>query len=404
MVINRGVWSDSGLVVLLLAAGWLASAQVGKVPPVLSVLVNDFGLTMVQAGWVASAVTSVAAFCGIFSGLAVSVLGGGSSLLVGLGLLSLGSLAGMVADTTTLLFASRLLEGLGFVVVVVTAPSLLAIILAENPALRQRFLVIWGAYMPVGVALMMGVAPLVLNLGGWRTLWFLNAFLACTVLLIALYWRKKLAIVSIRGAFNVRALGESLRLAGPWLMGLCFGCYTAVWFMLVTWLPSFAVSEMGFSLGAAAWLTAIAVILNIAGNLSAQFFSLIGVPRWMLLAGVQIVIGSFGWVVFSSGFSDWGRSAAAILACGMAGALPATVFAGIPFHARRPDQVAVSNGIIMQCGSLGSFVGPPAIAMVVTSLGGWDAGRWLIPLLALAGLCAAFTLRGVERRIAWRGA
>lgn len=132
------------MVVLLLASGWLASAQVGKVPPALSALVNDFSLTMVQAGWVASAITSVAAVCGIFSGLVVSVLGGGVSLLVGLGLLSLGSIAGMIADTTTLLLASRLLEGLGFVIVVVTAPSLLAIILAGSPVLRQRFLVIWG--------------------------------------------------------------------------------------------------------------------------------------------------------------------------------------------------------------------------------------------------------------------
>lgn len=391
------------MVVLLLASGWLASAQVGKVPPALSALVNDFSLTMVQAGWVASAITSVAAVCGIFSGLVVSVLGGGVSLLVGLGLLSLGSIAGMIADTTTLLLASRLLEGLGFVIVVVTAPSLLAIILAGSPVLRQRFLVIWGAYMPVGVALMMGLAPLVLNLGSWRTLWLLNAFLACAIFLVALYWRKRLAAVSLRGTFNPKAVGANLRLAGPWLMGLCFGCYTAVWFMLVTWLPGFAVSEMGFSLYAAAWLTAVAVILNIAGNLSAQFFSFIGVSRWMVLAGVQILIGSFGWVVFSSGFSDWGRSASAMLACGLAGALPATVFAGIPFHARRPDQVSVCNGIIMQCGSLGSFAGPPAIAMAVTHLGGWDAGRWLIPLLALAGLCAAVILRGVERRIVSKG-
>lgn len=260
------------MVVLLLASGWLASAQVGKVPPALSALVNDFSLTMVQAGWVASAITSVAAVCGIFSGLVVSVLGGGVSLLVGLGLLSLGSIAGMIADTTTLLLASRLLEGLGFVIVVVTAPSLLAIILAGSPVLRQRFLVIWGAYMPVGVALMMGLAPLVLNLGSWRTLWLLNAFLACAIFLVALYWRKRLAAVSLRGTFNPKAVGANLRLAGPWLMGLCFGCYTAVWFMLVTWLPGFAVSEMGFSLYAAAWLTAVAVILNIAGNLSAQFF------------------------------------------------------------------------------------------------------------------------------------
>jgi CP family cyanate transporter-like MFS transporter len=393
---------DRGLITLVLVAGWLASAQVGKVAPALPALINEFGLTMVQAGWVASAITSVAAICGVLSGLAVSVVGAAVGMLVGLGMLSLGSLMGMNADTADLLLASRLLEGLGFVIVVVTGPSLLTTILADNPIRRQRFLVIWGAYMPVGVALMIGAAPLVLSLGGWRALWFLNAFLACVVFLVAFCWRKKLVSANARGAISVTALAGNLRLPGPWLMGLCFGCYTAVWFMLVTWLPSFAVSEMGFSLYAAAWLTAIAVVFNIAGNLSAQFFSRIGVPRWMVLAGVQLVIGGFGWLVFSSGFSAWVRSTAAMLACGMAGALPATVFAGIPFHARKPDQVAVSNGIIMQCASLGSFAGPPAIAIVVTNLGGWDAGRWLIPLFAAIGFCAALILRGVEQRIAWR--
>lgn len=391
-----------GIIALVLASGWLAAAQVGKVPPALPALIDDLELTMVQAGWVASGITSVTAVFGVLSGLAVSVSGGGLGLLLGLSVLSLGALAGMAADTPALLLSSRLLEGLGFVLVVVTAPSLLAKALAEDPVRRRRFLVIWGTYMPVGVALMMGAAPLVLNLGGWRALWLLNALLACAVFAAALWCRKRLIRASGGKAFDARALGESLCLAGPWLMGLCFGCYTAVWFILVTWLPSFAVSEMGFSLYAAAWLTAVAVICNIAGNLTAQVFPIIGVPRWMVLAGVQLLIGSLGWLVFSSSFSPLARSIAAILACGLAGALPATVFAGVPFHARRLDQVAVANGIVMQCSSLGSFAGPPAIAMVVTSLGGWDAGRWLIPVIAVMGLFSALALRAVERRIVWQ--
>lgn len=393
-----------GIIALVLMSGWLASAQVGKVPPALPALVDDLGLGMVQAGWAASAITSVTAILGIVSGLAVSVIGGGMGLVGGLVLLSLGSLLGMGAETATLLLVSRLVEGVGFVLIVVTAPSLLATTLRDDPVRRRRFLVIWGTYMPVGIALMMGVAPLVLSMGGWRTLWLINTALGGAVLTMALWYWKQLKGIDAGTPVDTRSLGANLRSAGPWLMGLCFGCYTATWFMLVTWLPSFAVSEMGFSLPGAAWLTAIAVICNIGGNLSAQLFLTLGIPRWMVLAGAQLLIGSLGWAVFSSGFGPWTRSVSAILACGLAGALPATVFAGMPFHARRPDQVAVGNGIIMQCSSLGSFAGPPAIALVVTGLGGWGAGRWLLPLVALLGLWAALALRRVEQRIAWRDA
>jgi CP family cyanate transporter-like MFS transporter len=390
------------LVVFAFAVGWLAAAQVGKVPPALSLLVQDFGLSMVEAGWVASAIACVAAVLGIFGGLAASAFGYGRSLVLGLGLIGVGSLMATVAPNLAWLLVSRFLEALGFVVVVVTVPSFLAIMLADKPAWRQRALVIWGTIMPVGVAAMMVVTPLLMSISGWRGLWFLNALVSGALILFAVSWRQPLASVVVPCALNIRVLGESLRLPGAWLMGLCFGCYTAIWFMLVTWVPSFAVSEMGYSLSAATRLMAAAVVFNIAGNLSAQLFSLARVPRWSVLAGVQLLMGGFGWVVFSSGFSDLERAASAILACGLSGALPATVFSAIPFHARRQEQIAVINGIIMQCGSLGTFAGPPAIAFAVTHLGGWDAGRWLIPLLAMVGLGAAVTLRGAEQRMAWR--
>lgn len=56
----------------------------------------------------------------------------------------------------------------------------------------------------------------------------------------------------------------------------------------------------------------------------------------------------------------------------------------------------------MQLGSLGTFVGPPAIALAVTHMGGWDGGRWLIPLLAAVGFGAAIGLRDVEQRMLCR--
>ena len=399
--------SHRRLVLFALATGWLAAAQVGKVAPALSLLSQDFNLSMVEAGWVASMIAGVAAAMGIFCGLVSSLLGYGRSLMLGLALIALGSLLATAVPNVGWLLVTRFMEALGFVTVVVAAPSLLAVVLANTPVWRQRALVVWGTYMPVGIAAMMVVAPFLMEVVGWRGLWILNVLMCCVLMLIAFWWRALLASVNPRGALNsgtlnIRVLADGLRMTGPWLMGLSFGCYTSIWFMLVTWLPSFAVSHMGYSLSAAIWLTGAAVGLNIVGNLSAQLFSRVGAPRWSVLAGVQLLIGSFGWVVFSSGFTDLERSAAAILACGLAGALPATVFSAIPFHARRPEQVAVGNGIVMQLGSLGTFVGPPAIALAVTHMGGWDGGRWLIPLLAAVGFGAAIGLRDVEQRMLCR--
>jgi len=399
------------LVLFVFAAGWLSAAQVGKVPPSLSILRQEFALSLVEAGWFASLIACVAALLGVICGLGAARIGLGRSLMAGLMLICAGAATAVLVSDVVGLLIARVFEAFGFVMVIVAAPSLLAVTLADRPLWRQRALIVWGTYMPVGVAAMMLLAPSLLAFAGWRSLWLLNAALCACLFVLIGRSRQSLSALSPRSslstgparsgpqALSVAQLGEELKLTGPWLMGVSFGCYTAIWFVLVTWLPTFAVSHMGYSLSSASWLTAAAVLLNIAGNLSAQLLASLAVPRWLVLLGVQGLMGSVGWVVFSSGYPDLARAGAAILVCGLAGALPATVFSGIPFHARRHEQIAVGNGIVMQLGSIGTFAGPPAIALIVTYYGGWDAGRWLIPLLAAIGGTAAVFLRGVEQRI-----
>ena len=250
--------------------------------------------------------------------------------------------------------------------------------------------------MPIGMSLMMLLAPLVLEAAGWRGLWIVNALLLGLLTVIAVSQRSRLPGVG-GTARGIGSLGEGLRLPGAWLMGFCFGCYSAIWFMLIVWLPSFAVDEMGLSLRAAAWLTAVAVMGNIGGNLLAMLVPP-RVPRALVLAGGLVLIGSLGWMVFSDGFPPLARSVAAIVACGVSGIVPATIFAGLPAHVRRTAQLPIANGIAVQCANLGALTGPPAIAAIVTVFGGWHAGRWLIPAVACLGLAGALALRVIERR------
>ncbi|NMG75147.1 CynX/NimT family MFS transporter [Aromatoleum diolicum] len=390
----------TGTILLALLAGCLAAAQIGKVPPAIHAVREDLLLSLVQAGWMATAINAMTATLGVAVGVWMARFGAQRGLLWGLILLALGSALGAEATVGAFLIGSRVFEGLGFVLVVVSAPSLIAAALAHDPARRRSVLSLWSCYMPVGMAAMMTVAPLLLERYGWRGLWWWNSGAIVACIIVALGLRRRLAAPDDASPGRMLKVTQTrLFRPGPWLMGACFCCYSAIWFMLATWLPSFAVEHMGYTPRGAAWLTAIAVAANIGGNLSASYWAAQDVPRWGLLAGVQIMLGVLGWFVFSAGFDPTLRSIAAIIACGAAGALPATVMAGIPFHACEPAEIAVGNGIVMQCSNLGSFVGVPAIAALATSLGGWDGGRWLIPVLASIGVLAAWSLRGIERRM-----
>ncbi|NMG42416.1 MFS transporter [Aromatoleum toluvorans] len=384
---------------LALLAGCLASAQVGKVPPALAAIREQLGVGLIHAGWIATAINAAAAMLGVIVGLALARLGAERGLLAGLLLMGTGSALGAAAPDGMTLIASRACEGAGFVLVVVAAPSLLAAAAADDPARRRRLLTLWSCYMPTGMGLMMAVAPLLLQRYGWRGLWTANAVAVAACLLAAVLLHRRLAERAGPRPPPLQMFTRA-RLTQPafWLMGVCFGSYAATWFMIATWLPSFAVEHMGYTAEHATWLTAVAVGGNILGNLTTGPLLARGVPRWTLLVGVMVMMGGLGWFVFTAGYDPVLRSVAAVVACSAGGLLPAAVMGGIPLHAHSPADIAIGNGILMQCSNLGTFVGVPAIAALATALGGWDGGRWLIPLLAGVGVAAAWTFRGIERR------
>lgn len=381
---------------LALVAGCLASAQVGKVPPALGVIRDQLGVGLVHAGWIATAINAAAATLGVLVGLALARVGAQRGLLAGLLFLGLGSALGATAADGLGLIAARAFEGAGFVLVVVAAPSLLANAAADDPRRRRRLLTLWSCYMPAGMGLMMAVAPYILLHHGWRGLWSANALAIGACLLVALFLKLGAGPGSGPRPLPVTMFSRA-RLAqpAPWLMGVCFGCYAAIWFMIATWLPSFAVEHMGYTPERATWLTALAVGGNILGNLTTDFWLARGIPRWALLAGVSVMMGAFGWFVFTAGYDPMLRSIAAVFVCSAGGVLPAATMGGIPLVARTPADIAIANGILMQCANVGTFFGVPAIAALATALGGWDGGRWLIPVLAGIGVLAAWAFRRV---------
>ena len=102
-------------VVLILSAGVLAAAQVGKVPPLLPSIRNELGLSLVSAGWMTSLTTLTGALFGATFGFVADRLGATRMLLAGLALLAGAGLAGAAAAGGNSLAISRALESIGLI-------------------------------------------------------------------------------------------------------------------------------------------------------------------------------------------------------------------------------------------------------------------------------------------------
>lgn len=378
-------------VAAVLAAGVIISMQVGKLPPLLNTLRSEFGLDLVTGGLLASSVSLLGGIIGIAAGFISDRIGGRRSLALGLAIGAIGSLAGAFSPSALPLLAARLLEGLGFVLTVVSGPSLIA--MAARSDQRHLALGFWSSYMPLGVTLGMLGALLVGNLFDWRGLWLAMAGLLF-VAAIALY-RLTDGIAQPRAR---RFSAAALRRPGPWLLAGCFACYTTQWFSIVTWMPTYLhqsghLGDTGIALG-----TAAVVLVNAVGTTAAAGLMHRGLPRWLLIAGAGMVMAIFGLLSFGPDMPVAGKIACAMAASGFGGMLPSAVLASVPVEARDPGEIATVNGVVIQLLNIGSFAGPPALAVLVTWFGGWENGRWLLPVAGLVSMALALGLRATERQ------
>ncbi len=397
--ITNSNWAAFSIVML---AGIACGLQVGKMPPLLDGLRAEFALGMVGAGLMASAYNLIGGGLGILGGMVSDRLGGRHAQALGLGLLGLGNLigaqagyvqAGYFGNGSWLLVAGRLVEGIGFVLTVVAGPSLIARLI--RPEQSKLALGLWANYMPLGVALGLLLTPPLSAWLGWRGLWLAMAGMLL-LFALALLLSPAIAAQPTRRKIQLSALAQ----AGPWLLAGCFAFYALQWFAIITWLPSYLNSA---GLAAGNYGTILVVLANVLGGLCAALLMQRGVARWLIIACVSTIMGLCGLMIFGPGIAGSTKLGFAFLASGLGGMIPAAVLASVPLHARKPQEIATVNGVVVQVLNLGAFLGPPTLALLVTQFGGgsgqdgWSRGRWLLLLAGLIGLGLALLLRRTEK-------
>lgn len=381
--------------------GIVAAFHVGKVPSALPDIRLDLGIGMVSAGWIVSVYTGTAVVLALAAGVLADRLGHRNTLLGGLLLLAAGSAAGSTMDSQPALVAMRIVEGLGFVLIVVSAPSL--ILRSTAPRDHSVSLGIWAAFMPIGVTGMLLIAPFVLTQFGWRGLWQLNAAIPLATFFVVLAMLRRPA-VSGAPRPPIGRIWSDLKITvarpGPWVLSLSFAAFGLQYSTLTSWLPTFMIEVQGRTTTQAATMTAIVVSLTAVGAFSAGWILRRGVPRWVLLAVCGFLMGPLGLATFSTGLPEGLAYTAALVLSLVGGLIPAVILASTPDHAPSLAQIGATNGILLHGANFGPLLGPPVFAAVVSGLGGWTAGGIAFLIIGFVSLFLALVIRRIERGMA----
>ena len=267
-----------------------------------------------------------------------------------------------------------------------------------NKKNRSLAVSLWASVTPLGMAIAMVAAPEIIQQFGWRTLWLITGIITIFFLIFAGYAFKGIdARTTINKEpywFNIK---KTTTRPGPWLISICFMTYTFQWMAIMVWLPTFAVEERGLSLNFAAGLAAIAVTINIFGNLFGTWLVHRGISHWLLISVGTLAMGVSSLFIFPELLPDFSRFGLVLFFSFFGALQPSAILASMPFHSPSKAQLASTNGIVYQGSQAGNLFGPPIIAWVVTFTGTWEHAGWVLFIGTVLNLSLAQWVRILEK-------
>ena len=366
---------------LVIWVGVSAAMHVGKLPPTLPVLREQLDMSLLQAGFLLSMVQTAGMLLGVLVGLGADRLGLRRCMLLGVCLLSLSSVVGgAVTDVATMLVL-RALEGLGFLMATMPAPALIRRLV--QPSQLQRMMGYWGAYMPLGTALALLLAPWVIGISSWPVVWWgLGVWLWLSGLMVWWWVPADDDTAAIGAAMNPwrQRLASVLTHRGPWLVVLSFAVYSGQWLAIIGFLPSIYV-QMGLSMATGGTLTAAVAAANMGGNIYSGRLLSRGINPPALLRWGFGAMGVGAFLAFAQ-WQSWQLPATLQFVCvvcfsALGGVIPGTLFSLAVRLAPGEDTVATTVGWVQQWSSIGQFAGPPLVAWMAAATGGWQ-WTWVV--------------------------
>ncbi|MDN3258822.1 MFS transporter [Streptomyces sp. CSDS2] len=383
---------------LLYGCGILAATGLGKIAPIAVDLRAALTLSLDQVSLVTSSITAVAAVLGLPVGYLVARTAPRRALPAGCVVMAAAGLLEARAGHFWPLLGARLVEGIGYVAVVVAVPALI-IAMGGGPR-RMTALAVWGTYFPVGLALGLFLGGVLSAFLGWRT-WLVAQ--ACALLVAGA------AAVLARGGRTASA-GEPApaatapsldrravrRLSRPFLLSLGFATASGTIVAVVSLLPTYLHEVLHVPTSVAGTLTGAVSLTGTVGGFLSGWLLRRGVPVRRLFTGALLM--PLGTAVAFLHWGGTGLAAAGAVLVALANELVvAAAFAMIPAVVADSADIDLANGLLAQVGSLGSLLGPPLVSFAVLAADGWWA---VAPTVLAVCLPGTLLLRASVRRAA----
>ena len=368
--------------VLTILAIWLAglgaAAQFGKISILYGDLERQYaGAGSVGIGLMVSTVGIVGLIFGTSAGLLVTRIGPRRAILAALVLGAMVSLVQSALPPYPVMMATRVLEGVSHLAIVVVGPTVIAT--AAPKHLQSLAMTLWSSFFGLTYALLAWFAPALVAAAGTAALFQVHAvwMLGCLALLWRLMQMDPLAKVAQGSAGFLAqhlAIYASPSIAAP-AMG--FVCYTVTYVALLTLLPAVVTPGWGGFIAVAMPLVSIGVSLTLGVWLLSRIAAV-----HLVQAGFALgIVGSLAlWLFWGQGAPE---AAAALVLAAAVGVVQGASFAALAQLNPAAEDRARGAGAIAQLGNLGTTAGTPVLALILAKAGVGGLTGFLVFVFAL---------------------
>lgn len=376
-----------------LAGGVVAAICLGKVAPIATSVRDDFGLTATWLGAAISSITFLTAALAAPVGEWLRHRDPTRWLATGLMVMAVAGAAMIVSTGPVALICLRLVEGVGYLLIMVGGP----VMLVARVATRQRplALALWGGCIPAGLALGATAGGVIGSRWGWQWWFAVVAFTCVALAILTILMRPTPGHAQPVGESQGRSPGLRGAWAGPLLLAGGFGAVALVSVAALSMFPEYLHSARGMSTAGAGVVTSVAAVSGVPGTVCAGVLLRRGVRAQVLvLAGLSSA--ALAALTFTPAIPMGVTIAGAVLLLFTVGIAVAAAYASLPLVVRHTDDLPLANGILVQLGSAGTLIGPPMFASV-TGLQRWHLVPYLVLLTSGVGVLLVIRAIAVGR-------
>ncbi len=384
---HRTSWSVFGVA---FSAGVAVTVIQFSVPPIMAVLQTEYNATYSQSGLLMSLFALATLMSAIPGGMLIQRYGERSVGLLGLIVILAGLAIVYYASQFPLLLVGRIIQGIGFGIVSVAAPSAIGKFTA--PEQMSVAMGIWSTWVPVGSLIMFLAAPSLVLALQMDTFWLL--LMALIVLESVLYaiWIPK----SARGKPDTAHVSkgwvkQELKNGHAWWIAGAFASFTFAFFSFNTWISAYLVQSGVLPLVQASWIPAIVALFTAVSNMGSGWL-LAKFGNKLIIFLLPTLIMTLIWPVFLEHRLAL-MYVSAVLLGAVSGFVPTFVFAAGPLYARRKETIGIVMSIVILGENAGILVGPEVFGFLRDATGQFTASFWILSAASLFSVIASIRIR-----------